>query len=148
MKELIIGMNIPRRNQVIVWGFIVVATLTNIVGYIWNLYKQIWLSDEVLHAFTTFALSLLAGVLLYEVILVGSHTRPILFILAVASLGLAIGAVWEIAEWAYDQIIPANIILGKNDTIIDLIVDLIGSLIAGFVIRSMVQPRSISKNSN
>lgn len=126
-------MHTSPRNQAIVWGCIIVATLANIAGYVWNLYNQIRLFDEVLHAFTTFALTLPIALFLYRVILIGAHTRPLLFVLTVASLGLAVGAVWEIAEWAYDQIVPGNVILGKNDTMIDLIVDAIGSILAGIV---------------
>jgi VanZ family protein len=113
--------------------------LVNIVGYIWNLYDQIRLFDEILHAFTTFALTLLVALLLYEVVLMGAHTYPVLFVLAVASLGMAMGTVWEITEWAYDQIVPGNVILGKNDTILDLILDLIGSVVAGIVSLGMIR---------
>ena len=132
-------MHTSQRNQAIVLGCIVIAMLANIAGYVWNLYNQIRLFDEILHAFTTFALTLPIALLLYQVILIGAHTRPLLFILTVACLGLAIGAVWEIAEWAYDQIVPGNVILGKNDTIIDLMVDTIGSIIAGIVSVGMVR---------
>ena len=132
-------MHTSQRNQAIVLGCIVIAMLANIAGYVWNLYNQIRLFDEILHAFTTFALTLPIALLLYQVILIGAHSRPILFILTVACLGLAIGAIWEIAEWAYDQIVPGNVILGKNDTIIDLMVDTIGSIIAGIVSVGMVR---------
>ena len=132
-------MHTSQRNQAIVLGCLVIAMLANIAGYVWNLYNQIRLFDEILHAFTTFALTLPIALLLYQVILIGANSRPILFILTVACLGLAIGAVWEIAEWAYDQIVPGNVILGKNDTIIDLMVDTIGSIIAGIVSVGMVR---------
>lgn len=132
-------MHTSHRNQAIVWGFVIIATLANIAGYVWNLYDQIRLFDEILHAFTTFALTLPIALFLYRVILIGARTRPLLFVLTVASLGLAIGAVWEIAEWAYDQIVPGNVILGKNDTIIDLMVDAIGSIVAGIVSVGMVR---------
>ena len=131
-------MHTSQRNQAIVLGCIVIAMLANIAGYVWNLYNQIRLFDEILHAFTTFALTLPIALLLYQVILIGAHTRPLLFILTVACLGLAVGAVWEIAEWAYDQIVPGNVILGKNDTMIDLIADAIGSILAGIVSVGMV----------
>ncbi|MDQ3007245.1 MAG: hypothetical protein M3R47_17910 [Chloroflexota bacterium] len=131
-------MHTSPRNGAIVWGCLAIALLANIGGYIWNLYSRIRAFDEVLHAFTTFALTLPIALLLYEVILIGAHTRPMLFILVVASLGLAVGALWEIAEWAYDQVVPGNVILGKNDTILDLIVDLAGSLLAGIVCLGMI----------
>jgi hypothetical protein len=132
------GMHTSARNQAIVWGCLIIAMLANVAGYVWNLYSQIRLFDEFLHAFTAFALTLPVALLLYRVILTGADTRPLLFVLTVAGLGLAIGAVWEIAEWVYDQIVPGNAILGKNDTIIDLIVDAAGSIMAGIVSVTMV----------
>ena len=132
-------MHTSPRNKAVVWGCMIIALLANIAGYAWNLYSRIRLFDEILHGFTTFALTLPIALLLYQVTLTGAHTRPLLFVLTVASLGLAIGAVWEIAEWAYDQIVPGNVILGKNDTIIDLMVDTLGSIVAGIVSVGMVR---------
>ncbi len=39
---------------------------------------------------------------------------------------------WEVAEWAYDEMVRPNAIRGKTDTIIDLIMDALGALAAGF----------------
>lgn len=132
-------MHPSARNQAIVWGCLAIALFANIAGYAWNLYSQIRLFDEILHGFTTFAVTLPIALLLYRVTLTGARTHPLLFVLTAASLGLAIGAVWEIAEWSYDQIVPGNVILGKNDTIIDLMVDTLGSIIAGIVSVGMVR---------
>ena len=131
-------MHTSRRNSATVWGIVVIAILVNIAGYLWDLYQQFWWFDEVLHAYTTFALTLPLALLLYGVVLSGAKDRPILFILTVACLGVTIGAIWEIAEWAYDQMVPENAILGKTDTVIDLIMDLAGALAAGLVSRGIV----------
>ncbi len=40
---------------------------------------------------------------------------------------------------AYDQMVPGNAILGKKDTIIDLIMDTIGAVAAGVVRATMVE---------
>lgn len=128
------------QNRAIVGGCIAVAILANLAGYWWNLYKQIRWFDEILHAFTTFALTLLLAWLLYGVVLKGAQTRPILLILTVASLGLGIGALWEIAEWVYDQMVAGNVILGKNDTIIDMIMDAMGAALAGVASVGMAKP--------
>ena len=135
-------MNTSPRNQATVWGCLITAMLANIAGYAWNLYSQVRLFDEILHAFTTLALTLPIALLLYEITLTGTRSHPLPFIVTVAGMGLAIGAVWEITEWAYDQIAPGNVILGKNDTIIDLIMDLIGSIVAGIVSVEMIHGTS------
>jgi hypothetical protein len=107
--------------------------LANMAGYIWNLYTRIQWFDEILHAFTSFALTLPLALWLYGTVLHGAHSRPLLFVLAVASQGIAVGTLWELVEWAYDEMVPRNAILGKTDTMIDLIADLIGSVLAGIL---------------
>jgi uncharacterized membrane protein YjdF len=72
-------------------------------------------------------------VFLYGIVLQGAQTRPILFVLTVAGLGLAVGALWEVVEWVYDQLVAGNAILGKRDTIIDMGMDAIGAVIAGII---------------
>jgi hypothetical protein len=47
------------------------------------------------------------------------------------SLGLAIGAVWEILEWASDSVFGSSLQLGNADTVGDLIADGLGSLVGG-----------------
>jgi VanZ family protein len=49
------------------------------------------------------------------------------------------GALWEIAEWTYDQFVRPNAILSKTDTIVDLIVDTIGALVAGVIRSGMIR---------
>ena len=132
-------MHTSSQNRAIVWGCFAIALLVNMAGYIWNLYTQIQWFDEVLHAFTSFALTLPLALLLCGAVLNGADSRPILFVLTVAGLGLAVGTLWEIAEWAYDQVVPRNAILGKTDTMIDLIADLIGSVLAAIVSLVMVK---------
>jgi VanZ family protein len=132
-------MHTSARKSPIVWTCIAVAILANVAGYSWNLYEQISWFDKVLHAFTSFAVTLLLALFLYGIVLSGARSHPILYVLTVASLGIAIGAVWEIAEWSYDQVVAGNVIKGKTDTIIDLIVDAIGALIAGMVNVGMIK---------
>lgn len=131
-------MHTSPRNRAMVWCGIILAILANLAGYIWDLYEQFAWFDEVLHAYTAFALTLPLALLLYNIVLTGAKTRPILFVLTVASLGIAIGVLWEIAEWVYDQMVPENAILGKTDTIIDLMMDILGAAAAGVVSVGMV----------
>jgi VanZ family protein len=132
-------MHTSARNRAIVWVFLATALLVNIAGYAWNLYDRFEWFDEVLHAYTTFALTLPIVLLLYDVTLKGAQTHPVLFVLTAASLGVSIGVLWEIVEWAYDQMVPENAILGKLDTIIDLAMDILGSVIAGVASVRMVK---------
>jgi hypothetical protein len=50
---------------------------------------------------------------------------------AVFSLGLAVGALWEIFEWTSDGLFASNLSEGNTDTVGDLIADAAGSLAGG-----------------
>lgn len=133
-------MHTSSQNRAVVWGFIVIAILVNIAGYWLDLYDRFAWFDEVIHTYTAFSLTLLIALLLYGDVLAGVRRSPILLVLTVASLGVAIGALWEIAEWGYDLVSAGNDILGKRDTMIDLILDTVGAVAAGLVSKEMVKP--------
>jgi hypothetical protein len=59
-----------------------------------------------------------------------------LFVLAIASFGIAIGAIWEIIEWLTGSI------NSLNDTIMDLVMDTTGSTVAALVSLWALQERT------
>ncbi len=91
-----------------------------------------WL-DEALHAYVPMAVTLVLVVYLYGTVLTGRDQHPLLFVLMVAAVGIALGAVWEIVEWVYDGLRPGNVIRGKLDTMIDLSLDALAGLAAGLI---------------
>lgn len=122
-----------RSQQALAWILLVIGLLASGAGSLWNLYSKIFWYDEVVHGYNFFALALVVAVYAYGVVLTGADRHGLLLVLVIASLGLALGALWEIAEWTYDQLVRPNVILPKTDTIIDLMVDTAGALLAGFV---------------
>ena len=138
-------MKISSREWIVAWVALTIAILVNAAGYLMDLYDRFWWFDDAIHTYTSFALSLLLALLLYGRVLTGARMHSVLFVLAVAVLGGGIGALWEIAEWGYDQLVPENAILGKTDTVIDMILDTMGSLAAGLVSLWMI--RSSPKKS-
>lgn len=111
-----------------------VAVLANACGYLFGIWSRVDWFDEVVHFYSTFALTLLLGAYLYGVVLTGANTAPLRLVLAIASVGIAIGALWEVAEWSYDRWFAAgNAILGKPDTMFDLVLDTAGALLGGAV---------------
>jgi hypothetical protein len=104
---------------------------TNVAGYAFDLYGWFWWFDRVLHGATLFALTFwLAVVVLGDVFREGNNA---LFVLLVASVGIAAGALWEVAEWAFDQFAPGDVIKGKDDTVLDIVMDTIGSVLAALL---------------
>jgi len=109
---------------------LVLAALLNGAGYAWDLYDAWAYFDKVTHGFTLFALTLPLAFLAYGRSLAGLRQHRIELVLVIASFGIAIGTLWEVAEWAYDLVAPGDAIKGKTDTIVDLIADTGGALLA------------------
>jgi hypothetical protein len=50
------------------------------------------------------------------------------------ALGVAIGGVWEIFEWASDEVFGSNLSMGNDDTVSDLISDTLGAAAGGLLL--------------
>jgi hypothetical protein len=111
----------------------IVAVSLNANGYVWQLFGMPGPYDEITHAFTIFFLTLALGVLIYGPCLRGLLVRPMLFVVLIACLGIALGALWEVVEWFVDLLPFIRIINPLADTISDLIVDSLGALLAGLL---------------
>jgi hypothetical protein len=110
-----------------------IAALINAGGWTWDLYNQPGPYDEIAHFFTVFAITLAFGFLLYRGLMESFYDHPILFVLTIASLGIALGTLWEITEWLADFIVPKQIVSGLFDTETDLILDSLGALLAALL---------------
>src|SRR6185369_3509321 len=110
-----------------------IAALINAGGWAWDLYNQPGPYDEIAHFFTMFAITLAFGFLLYRELMESFYSRRWLFVLTIASLGLALGALWETIEWLSDFVIPKQIVSGLFDTETDLILDGLGALLAALL---------------
>lgn len=135
------GEVMERGEKAVAWVLLAVAGAANAAGYAFGLWDRPRWFDEVVHGFTILALTLVLAVHLYGRVYTGARTHPLLLTFAIASLGVGIGAVWEVAEWAYDQWAQGNVILGKWDTITDLAYDTLGALAAGAMATAMARSR-------
>ena len=104
----------------------VIAALLNAGGWI-GLFYQPGPYDEIVHAFTTFSVTLALSFLVYEPMLPIFRSHRQLYILTITSFGLSIGALWEVFEWV------TATINSLDDTIVDLIMDAIGALSASLL---------------
>jgi hypothetical protein len=101
------------------------AALAGALGYAFDLFGEIVPYDELTHAFTTFSVSLAFYFLFYGGAV--PERRAVALGSSVFTLGVTVGAYWEIFEWFF---------VGKYtlaDTISDLIVDSAGALAAALV---------------
>ncbi len=127
-------MHISKRERSIIWVLFGMAIAINIAGYVFNLYERFWWFDEFLHFFTLLVLTLVLALRLYDNGLAEIREHKLVLALTVACFGVTAATLWEIVEWTYDQFVTANAILGKTDTIVDLILGTAGAVVAGAVI--------------
>lgn len=111
----------------------VIAALINAAGWTWDLYHQPGPYDEIAHFFTSFALTLAIGFLLYDEVVRGFYHHRVMFVVVIASMGITVGVLWEIGEWLADFVVADQIIPGLHDTMLDLILDSAGALLAALV---------------
>ena len=106
-------------------GLLVVAALLNAAGYALNLWREATIFDEVVHFFTTFVVTAAIGRLVVATRSVPNLTR--LGVLMIAS-ALFLGIAWEGFEWLI------GIIGATRDTVMDLIMDMVGAVFAALLI--------------
>ena len=128
------------RGRVIAWVLLTILGLVNVAGYVLDLYARFWWFDRILHACTILAVTLWLALFMCNRVLRGGRGRDVLVVLMIASVGLAIGALWEVAEWAFDRIAPGDVIKGKHDTIIDTVMDTAGAVLAGLASLTFLKP--------
>ncbi|GAA6135730.1 hypothetical protein NBRC116188_25200 [Oceaniserpentilla sp. 4NH20-0058] len=109
------------------------------LGEVRGFYTRFWWWDLVLHASSGFLLGMIGFVLVYvlnETKHIGVYMKPGFVALFAFLFAIGIGTIWEIYEFAMDQLFGMNMqkaMLGDpsglTDTMWDLIVDSLGALI-------------------
>ena len=115
----------------------VVAALLNGFGFALDFWHLVPYYDWVAHAYTSFAITLAVGFLAYSSVRVQFAAHSWLFAIAVGSLGLALGALWEIFEWLMS--IPQT----YTAVAIDLIMDTLGVLVAAILAMWIVKRQGV-----
>ena len=130
----------PGGSYTVAWVLLAVAAVVNTVGLLLGWFERWAWFDEVTHAYSFFAMALVAGLHLYGPSGIADGRHKALLVFTVLCVGLALGVVWEWGEWAYDHLSgPKNAILGKSDTLTDLIMDGIGAAAAGVLMVAMMR---------
>jgi hypothetical protein len=114
----------------------VIAALINAGGWVWGWFYAPGPYDEIVHGYTTFSITLALSFLVYSPMLNVFRHHRVLFVLSVASFGIAIGALWEVFEWV------TRVINDLDDTITDLIMDTIGATAAAVLSLWALQERT------
>jgi hypothetical protein len=104
---------------------------TIFLGEVGDFYERFWWWDIVMHTGSAIGFAMI-GTVLMLVFVRGERfvAPPLLCALMAFSFAMSIGAVWEIFEFAMDQLFGFNMQKsGLMDTMTDLIVDSVGALI-------------------
>lgn len=110
-------------------ALVALAALLSTLGFVFDFYARIPLYDEVAHAITIFALTLGGYYLVYRG---DAPRRSWVLGLAVLTFGIALGTVWEIAEWLAGRLLDTAVIYGLGDAVTDLMANSLGALVAAF----------------
>lgn len=98
----------------------------------WDLYNQYRLYDKLVHFTAEFALTLLSAHIITARKLITTKNVYI-FLFIIVSIGITLGAVWEIIEWFINFFMPPIDTYTATDTAFDLMIDTCGVLSAGII---------------
>ncbi len=101
-------------------------------GSILGLYDTFPFFDKIIHFLASFVTALLIGMVGYNTPLGLLSKYQIYYYVVIVSIGLTIGAVWEIFEWFIDQFTLQNLSVDLDDVVTDLIADTMGVLLGGW----------------
>lgn len=105
----------------------VLAALINAAGWVFDLWERVPWTDPLTHFYTPFAVTLALGLVVYRSASLHFREHNLLFIVTIASFGLALGGLWEVFEWTIG--VPET----RSAVILDLTMDALGALVAGVV---------------
>lgn len=93
-----------------------------------------------MHCFTTGALAAMFYLLLLHTSLLGPqrHRHRASITLFTVLLGLSAGVLWEFYEWFAEVVAGVDFGVGYDDTIADLAMDGLGSLLAGLTLTTWI----------
>lgn len=126
LGDLIFGFGVSRLILVLVMTSIFIQTF---FGYYKNLFMRSIVFDRYLHAFGSFSFALFFYSLL-DKILRPTVTPKLYAAIFVFALGIAIGALFEIIEFTFDNAKHTKMQKNLKDTDLDLIFNVIGSALA------------------
>ena len=150
MSLALFGVVLPRMLGLRPAFDLAVCVLVLVAGWSSALewYTSVFLWDKLIHVVLTGLLAALLAVIAADLRLVphAPDAGRVSVSILVFTVGLAIGAVWEMCEWLGHNYVDSAIFVGYDDTIGDLAADGLGGLLVGLVLpwlaaeRDVVQP--------
>uniref|UniRef100_A0A942T0C1 DUF2238 domain-containing protein n=1 Tax=Neobacillus citreus TaxID=2833578 RepID=A0A942T0C1_9BACI len=136
MALTLLGVVVPRMLGLRAAFDVAVCVLSLVGGWssVLEWYTTVFLWDKLVHVVLTGLLAAVLYVIASDLGVVPaapSARLPVIVVMTTLA-GFAIGAVWEVGEWAGHNYVDSAIYVGYDDTIGDLAADGLGGMIAGF----------------
>jgi hypothetical protein len=117
----------------IAWMLALAGVAFGVLGEPMGWYATLSWYDELLHASTSFWLTLLIAVYARSSIFRNLDGHRLWKLALIVGAGVSVGVVWEIGEWLVDHAFGGETVKGRYDTSIDLLLDSIGALLGAGV---------------
>ena len=145
--ERSLKIHLPVEVQFVIVAFVYASLFLGEVG---GYYTRFWWWDLALHTGSGIGFGFAGFIILYSLFAHAKiHASPFLLSMFAFCFSLAIGALWEMFEFAMDRFFGMNMQKsGLVDTMSDLIVDAIGALVVsvlGFAYIKGVKPRFFAR---
>lgn len=120
---------------VFIYGAIVFIFASILLGQFGGMYDRFHWYDSFLHFLSALVLGIVGFLIIYVFYSVNKLKLPLLIIVMFSfSFTVTIGVMWEIVEYFIDMTLGTNMQVGSlDDTMIDLMVNSLGGLIASFI---------------
>jgi hypothetical protein len=99
-------MKAASEGRAVAWFLAIVLGVVNAASHAFDLYARFWWFGRVLHACTILAVKLWPALFVCRRARRGAPGRDAPLALVAAGVGLAVGALREVAEWVFDRIRP------------------------------------------
>ncbi len=111
---------------------IFLALFLHVIGGVFDLYNRIERWDTMTHFVSTFMLAIVGLTIIYVMhVYWDGLTMDIRAIMVfTVFIGAFLGVTWEVMEWSADQVFGTTEQHGLNDTMKDLVMDMIGAMLA------------------
>lgn len=141
LLAVVLGLILTKRFVSSISWLVPIMLLLYGAGSYLHLFERVNNYDKLVHTYSAFLVTYIIAVVYRDMLAHMQKKNLLWYLLAVASFGIAVGALWEIFEYFIQFPVHAHLNLGTFDTITDLIADTVGA-----VIGSIVSWRFLRKN--
>ncbi len=121
-------LTLPLYYELLIVGFIVASLM---LGELFDVYSKFWLWDSVLHLSSGVIIGYIGYMILFTLRMQDKlNVSPGMMAFLTFSVSMMVAAMWEVIEFSIDELYGATMQHGNFDTMKDIVLAMIGSVIA------------------